>query len=105
VRASVENVYFDNLKVTDLLVDRYFELSLRAGNRQAFVDRLSTPAGANLYKSIKNIKQPTLLLWGLNDLLIPVENAYKFKRDLPNATLVILENSGHTPWRKIPVKV
>ena len=40
VRSSVENVYFDNSKVTDLVVERYFNLTLRAGNRKAFVDRL-----------------------------------------------------------------
>ena len=28
VRASVENVYFDKSKVTDELVERYFELTL-----------------------------------------------------------------------------
>jgi hypothetical protein len=35
VKASVENVYFDKSKVTESLVDRYFELTLREGNRQA----------------------------------------------------------------------
>jgi pimeloyl-ACP methyl ester carboxylesterase len=103
VKASVENVYFDKSKVTDSLVERYFELTLRAGNRQAFVDRFGTPKDT-AYTNIKTIQQPTLILWGANDLLIPVENAYKFQADLPNDTLVILENAGHTPMEESPLE-
>ena len=104
VRASVENVYFDSSKVTDLVVERYFNLTLRAGNRKAFVDRLKTPKDTSTYNNIKYIQQPTLILWGSQDLLIPVENAYKFHQDLPTSTLVILEHTGHTPMEERPIK-
>ena len=104
VRASVENVYFDSSKVTDLVVERYFNLTLRAGNRKAFVDRLKTPKDTSTYNNIKYIQQPTLILWGAQDLLIPIENAYKFQEDLPNNTLVILENTGHTPMEESPLE-
>ena len=104
VRASVENVYFDSSKVTDLVVERYFNLTLRSGNRKAFVDRLQIPKDTNTYKNINYIQQPTLILWGAEDLLIPVENAYKFQEDLPNNTLVILENTGHTPMEESPLE-
>ncbi len=104
VKSSVENVYFDQSKVTDALIDRYYELTLRKGNRQAFVDRLNSTADTSTIKNISNIQQPTLILWGANDLLIPVENAYKFQADLPNDTLVILEKSGHVPMEENPVE-
>jgi pimeloyl-ACP methyl ester carboxylesterase len=104
VRSSVENVYFDSSKVTDLVVERYFNLTLRTGNRKAFVDRLKTPKDTSTYKNIKYIQQPTLILWGAQDLLIPVENAYKFEENLPNNTLVILENTGHTPMEESPLE-
>lgn len=104
VRSSVENVYFDSSKVTDLVVERYFNLTLRAGNRKAFVDRLKIPKDTSTYRFIKSIQQPTLILWGKEDLLIPVENAYKFQEDLPNNTLVILENTGHTPMEESPLE-
>lgn len=104
VRASVENVYFDTSKVTDSMIQRYFDLTLREGNRKAFVDRLNIRNSKNQYDKIKTIKQPTLILWGAEDLLIPVENAYKFQKDLPNNKLVILNNSGHTPMEENPIK-
>ena len=104
VRSSVENVYFNTSRVTNTIVDRYFELTLRAGNRKAFVDRLKKRVDTNAFTSIKNITQPTLILWGAQDLLIPVENAYKFQNDLPNNTLVVLDNSGHVPMEENPVE-
>jgi pimeloyl-ACP methyl ester carboxylesterase len=104
VRASVENVYFDTSKVTDVLVDRYFELTLREGNRQAFVDRLNTSIDSATYTQIKNVQQPTLILWGANDMLIPLENGYKFKKELPNNSMVILHDTGHTPMEERPVE-
>jgi len=103
VRASIENVYFDTSKVTDALVERYFELTLRAGNRQALVDRLRRSSDMN-YTNIKYIKQPTLILWGAEDLLIPVENTNKFHESLPNSTLVILDDTGHTPMEESPIE-
>lgn len=104
VKASVENVYFDKSKVSESLVDRYFELTLRKGNRQAFVDRFKMAKDTSAYKNIKRIQQPTLILWGAKDLLIPVENANKFHKDLPINTLVILDNTGHTPMEENPME-
>ncbi len=102
VKASVENVYFDKAKVTDALVQRYFDLTLREGNRQAFVDRFKVLKDTGAYTNIKNIKQPTLVLWGANDLLIPVENANKFHEEIPLSTLFILDKSGHVPMEESP---
>ena len=104
VQSSVENVYADKSKITDELVDRYFDLSLRAGNRQALVDRLQLPVDSSRALQVRNIRQPTLILWGAQDGLIPVESAYRFQRELPNETLVILKHSGHVPMEENPAE-
>ena len=104
VKSSVLNVYADKTKVTDALVDRYFDLSLREGNRQALVDRMQMPIDTSRVRQIATIAQPTLIFWGEEDGLIPVESAYRFQKDLPNDTLVILKNSGHVPMEENPVE-
>ena len=101
-RASVENVYADKSKVSDELVDRYFELTLRQGNRRALVDRMQMPVDSTAYPRIKSIQQPTLVLWGEQDLLIPVSVAQRFHDELPNDTLVIMKNVGHVPMEESP---
>lgn len=104
VQKSVENVYADKGKVTPKLVDRYFELSLREGNRKAFIDRMSAfrNKGIESDKSlnIKTLQMPTLIIWGDKDFLIPIDVAEKFHTDLPNDTLVIFKNLGHTPMEE-----
>ena len=102
VKTSIENVYADKTKISEELVDRYFELALREGNRQAFIDKFEVPTNLIAHNNIKLIEQRTLILWGEKDLLIPVEKAYKFHQDLPNDTLVILSNVGHVPMEESP---
>lgn len=101
-KSSLENVYADKTKVTDELVDRYWELTLRPGNRQAFIDRIGTRRSNSNHESIKSITQPTLVLWGDKDLLIPQDNAHRFHEDLPNDTMVILKDVGHVPMEESP---
>lgn len=101
-RSSVESVYADKSKVTDALVDRYFDLTLRSGNRQAFVDRFGAKRDPQAHLSIPFIEHPTLILWGDQDKLIPLENAFHFQKDLPNDTLIILKNAGHVPMEENP---
>ena len=101
-KASLENVYADESKVSKELIDRYFELTLRKGNRQAYLDRMGVKRYPQAFEKIKTIEQPTLILWGDRDELIPVTNAYRFHHDLPNDTLVILQDAGHVPMEEDP---
>ena len=38
---------------------------------------------------------PTLLLWGGRDEFAPVAGAYRFKKEIPDAKLVVLEDASH----------
>jgi pimeloyl-ACP methyl ester carboxylesterase len=105
VTSSVKNVYADKTKVTEKLVDRYYKMTLRAGNRQALVDRMSAISKEkNTYQQINTIQQPTLVLWGAQDLLVPLSNAHRFHKDLPNSSLVILKDVGHVPMEESPIE-
>ena len=103
-KASVENVYKNKTKVNEELIDRYFELTLREGNRQAFVDRFKVKSDTTTYKKIKLIDQKTLILWGEQDELIPSQMGHLFHNDLQNDTLVILKNVGHVPMEESPIE-
>lgn len=49
----------------------------------------------DLIPLLKKIKIPTLIIWGENDRVTPLDFAYKLKEDIPNSELVILSNAGH----------
>jgi pimeloyl-ACP methyl ester carboxylesterase len=100
IEKSVLNVYAQKEKVTPELVDRYFELSLRAGNREAFLNRMNQGIVNDKYLKIKTLQMPTLIIWGDKDLLIPLDVAEKFHQDLPNDTLIVFKNLGHTPMEE-----
>jgi len=102
VKASVENVYTDNNNVSMEVVDRYFELSLRKGNRQAFIDKFRNRLDTSSYHKVSLIKQKTLVLWGEYDQLVPINLAHRFHKDLPNDTLVILKGLGHILMEEHP---
>ena len=103
-RSSVETCYADNSKVSDELAERYFELTLREGNRQAFVDRLVAGHDTSAYHRISDIQHPTLVLWGDKDELFPEEHAHRFSEDLANDTLVIMKDIGHVPMEESPME-
>ncbi len=102
VRNSLRDLYADKTKVDEVLVDRYFELSLRPGNRQAFLDRSRSFAFDSSYTQIPRITQPTLILWGKEDFFVPESVAHQFHHDLPNDTLIIMPNNGHMPMEESP---
>ena len=46
---------------------------------------------------VKAIKQPTLIVWGKQDGLTPVSDGERFKRDIPNSTMLVIDQCGHLP--------
>jgi pimeloyl-ACP methyl ester carboxylesterase len=43
------------------------------------------------------ITQPTLIIWGEDDTVIPIRDAYKLRDEIPDSRLVIFTNCGHLP--------
>ncbi len=96
VRSSLRNVYGDPSRVTPELVDRYYDMALRAGNRQALGKRFEQPLSSD-EATIKTLKLPTLILWGAKDRLIPPQNAQRFEADIAGSRLVVFADLGHVP--------
>lgn len=104
VAASLRSVYADPSRVSDELIDRYFELTLREGNRHALALRLQQlEAGAHAAR-IKTLALPTLVLWGGRDHLLPAINAQRFAADIHGAKLVVFDDLGHLPQEEDPVR-
>lgn len=99
----VREVYADQSKVTDFLVDRYFDLFSRDGNPEAFFKLVNSKQIDNS-KKLKYIQQETLILWGELDEWLAVNNAYRFKINIPNAKLIVYPDLGHIPMEENPEK-
>ncbi len=46
---------------------------------------------------LHKVSTPTLIVWGRQDAIIPVECGELYRQALPNSSLTILDNCGHSP--------
>jgi len=102
--ASLRQVYGDPAKVTSGLVDRYYEMTLREGNRRALVQRLQQVQRGQDAARIRELKLPTLILWGGRDRLLPPAMAQRFHDDIAGSTLVVFDDLGHLPQEEDPAR-
>jgi len=47
------------------------------------------------FADLKSVRQPTLVVNGVHDEMIPVSNSYSLAENLPNAVLLVYPDSGH----------
>jgi pimeloyl-ACP methyl ester carboxylesterase len=104
VAASLANVYGDPRRVSPELVDRYFELTLREGNRRALGLRLRQFVRGEHAERIATIGQPTLILWGGRDRLIPPAVGRTFQSSIRGSQLVVFDELGHVPHEEDPAR-
>lgn len=103
IESSVRNVYANPDKVTPELVDRYYELTLRAGNRESLTQRMKLrETDAQAAGLIPTIGQPTLILWGTEDRLIPEPSGQRFHKEIAGSQYVVLDGLGHVPQEEDP---
>ena len=89
------------LKVLRYKTARFLKLNAKGGSRDY---QALSPEMKKLFKNIvnthldeyaKNIKSPTLIVWGKEDHETPLYMAKRFKKLIKNSKLIILNNGGH----------
>ena len=51
---------------------------------------------------LKSIRQPTLVVQGSNDVIIPTHNSYVLQQNLPNAQLIVYPDANHGSFYQYP---
>jgi pimeloyl-ACP methyl ester carboxylesterase len=102
VEQSLFDSIFDEARVTEKMVDRYWELLRLPGNRRAagllaLVDRESEYG-----RRLSELNLPTLILWGEEDLVVPLHNATTFDDLIPNSDLHVFKGVGHVAMEEVP---
>jgi pimeloyl-ACP methyl ester carboxylesterase len=104
-RLGLQQVFFDDTRVTPEKVEEYLAPAARPG-AQAFAHRLLTEGdGFGLPAALRQVRAPTLVIWGADDAWIPVRDADRFVRDIPGARKVVLPDCGHVPQEEKPEEV
>lgn len=105
VRGLVEGMMADDDVVTDELVDEWWAPATFHENIRAtylLERRLDWSATE---RALPDTTTPTLILWGDQDTVQPVERAHRFAELLPDARLEILTGCGHVPQLDCPDEV
>lgn len=100
IKYFVVHPFADKSKLDTSELKFDYVLSNRAGNYDTQIDLASSHQYPDT-SIIKNIKCPTLILWGKEDNIIPVSHASKFGRDIPNSEIKIYSPCGHMPQMEI----
>ena len=97
--------FYDESKVTEDMIDLYYNMSMRAGTREATLARFTRLGSRDTTltdASLASLTMPALVLWGETDTLIPASTGERFASVLPNAQLIVYPNVGHLPMEEIP---
>ena len=99
---KIAELFYDESRVREDDVDRaHAALSDRRGAR-AMVRLSRTARRNNLGDDIGHIQQPTLLIWGRQDVVTPPSAAQGFLDLMPRCEVVWVDRCGHTPMLEAP---
>ncbi len=102
IRKKTELTFYDPEIATKELVDEVFEI---VNNRLKVIKIIALAKSAirhNLGEELREIKVPTLLIWGQNDTVTPPMVAEEFHRLIPNSELFFINHCGHAPMMEVP---
>jgi pimeloyl-ACP methyl ester carboxylesterase len=95
VRKSIEPAFADASALDDKMVSRYHDMLRAPGVRGAILERANQTIYTDPVPRLKQIKAPTLLLWGEEDKMIPSSNAKSYAGVLPQSQTVFIPKLGH----------
>ena len=73
-------------------------------NAPGLVAAIRGLAGYDILDRLDDVEIPTLIVWGRNDLVVPVSDALEYQRLIRDSELVIFEQCGHIPMAERPVR-
>jgi len=104
-KTVLEKVYYDKSKITHELIDDYAKVLYTEGAKLSLVKSAESFVSGiikSVHQEFTSITTPTLIIWGIDDLFIPVVNSYQFRHDLQKAELAVIPECGHSPQEECP---
>ena len=96
-------LFADPKNVTEEIVEREWRPVTIPGTRRAALAAIRSSARGYEH-ALERIHIPTLIVWGLEDRLLPVADGHRLAAAIPGARLVVLPGAGHIPQEETPVE-
>ena len=75
---------------------------MQGTGKPGLVSALDALTSYDFRERLPEIGCPTLIVWGEEDALVPVQDAHEFERLIPDARKIILEDTGHCAMLERP---
>jgi pimeloyl-ACP methyl ester carboxylesterase len=82
--------------------DFAYEGFFKGAGKPGFDDALRGCLEYDFRDRLPEIRQPTLIVWGEKDSIIPVKDAGEFERLIPDSRKVVMKETGHIPMAERP---
>ena len=102
VREKMEEVFFDPLLVTEGWVEEAHRVVTTPASALRVLRLARDARRDNLEARLGLIRVPTLLVWGREDRITPLEVGERFRDLIPDAQLTCLPRCGHAPMLEQP---
>jgi pimeloyl-ACP methyl ester carboxylesterase len=102
IKNKTAQTFYDPAVATTELVDEVFEITR---NRIKVIKIIALAKSAirnNLGEELNQIKIPTCLIWGKNDIVTPPFVAEEFHKLIPQSELHFIDKCGHAPMMEVP---
>lgn len=106
-RFILSEFYYDFAKIRFELIGEYSKVYSLPGAKKCMITSLRQLMIANFadfYGRLQKLKIRTLIIWGEEDRVIDVEDAYHFKNAIPGAALKVIPACGHSPHEECPAE-
>lgn len=90
--------------IDDAMIDRYWDFARMEGTREATIERFREPQDNYVAAHTRQLVMPTLILWGEEDHLVPVQAAHMWAKAIRNARLIVYPATGHLPQEEVADK-
>jgi 2-hydroxy-6-oxonona-2,4-dienedioate hydrolase len=104
IKNKTAETFYDPAVATKELVDEVFNTVNDRGKAIRVVATAKSAVRHNLGDKLHKIKAPTLLIWGLQDIVTPPFVGEKFHDLIENSRLHLLDKCGHAPMMEKPVE-
>ncbi len=96
----LREVFYDRSKITEDLISAYTKNLDSPEAKRSLVrsaEQFVSKDMLHIHEKFSQIHVPALIVSGEKDRLIPVEESYALKQELPNVNLKIIPMCGHSP--------
>jgi 2-hydroxy-6-oxonona-2,4-dienedioate hydrolase len=102
IRKKTEMTFYDPNTASKELVDEVYQIVNERMKTLKVISLARSAIKNNLGDELKQIKLPTLLIWGNNDSITPPFVGREFNKLIPNSELHFIDHCGHAPMMEVP---